>query len=124
MRYEDEWVSRTPIVRPPVGVQLLVPAAAEFLATEGDLEAIFSLGFVTSAAESAAVSTNATTLRRLVGCTRARMQGRHDKFDTWLSDLGARQLAFFVHPVGTTASPRNAFLLTYVTAESQQPSDN
>ena len=77
MRYEDEWVSRTPIVRPPVGVQLLVPAAAEFLATEGDLEAIFSLGFVTSAAESAAVSTNATTLRRLVGCTRARMQGRH-----------------------------------------------
>ena len=67
MRYEDEWVSRTPIFRPPVGVQLLVPAAEEFLATEGDLEAIFSLGFVTAAAESAAVSTNATTLRRLVG---------------------------------------------------------
>ena len=124
MRYEDEWVSRTPIVRPPVGVQLLVPVAAEFLATEGDLEAILSLGFVTAAAESAAVSTNATTLRRLVGCTRARMQGRHDKLDTWLSDLGERQLAFSVHPVGTTASPRKSLLLTYVTAESQQPSEN
>ena len=82
MRYEDEWVSRTPIVRPPVGVQLLVPAAAEFLATEGDLEAIFSLGFVPAAAESAAVSTNATTLRRLVGSARARMQGRQHKVDT------------------------------------------
>ena len=100
MRYEDEWVSRTPIVRPPVGVQLLVPAAAEFLATEGDLEAIFSLGFVTAAAESAAVSTNATTLRRLVGCTRARMQGRHDKFDTWRSDLGGTPAGVFCTPRG------------------------
>ena len=62
--------------------QLLVPAAAEFLATEGDLEAIFSLGFVTAAAASAAVSTNATTLRRLVGSARARMQGRQHKVDT------------------------------------------
>ena len=84
MRYEDEWVSRTPIVRPPVGVQLLVPVAAEFLATEGDLEAILSLGFVTAAAESEAVSTNAMTLRRLVGPARARMQGRHAKLDTRL----------------------------------------
>ena len=64
--------------------QLLVPAAAEFLATEGDLEAILSLGFVTAAAESAAVSTNATTLRRLVGPARARMHGRHAKLDTRL----------------------------------------
>ena len=91
MRYEDEWVSRTPIVRPPVGVQLLVPVAAEFLATEGDLEAILSLGFVTAAAESAAVSTNATTLRRLVGSARARMQGRHAKLDTRHLTLDSRQ---------------------------------
>ena len=124
MRYEDEWVSRTPIFRPPVGVQLLVPAAEEFLATEGDLEAILSLGFVTAAAESAAVSTNATTLRRLVGCTRARMKGPMPNSQVGCSDLGCRQVAFRAHPVGTTASPRNAFLLTYVTAESQQPSDN
>ena len=80
MRYEDEWVSRTPIVRPPVGVQLLVPAAAEFLATEGDLEAIFSLGFVTSAAESAAVSTNATTLRRLRLAARRHMDRQKATF--------------------------------------------
>ena len=98
MRYEDEWVSRTPIVRPPVGVQLLVPVAAEFLATEGDLEAILSLGFVTAAAESAAVSTNATTLRRLVGSARARMQGRHAKLDTRL--LRSRQ-----SPSGVSRSP-------------------